>query len=433
MAKKHKKTKAPQVNPRKQQRQQHSMSAPNPSTPTPQSPHPAPTANAKRSALPSDDTLTVRFEALDTWFFRESRPHDAVGASELSSLFPPPMRTLIGALRTFLGEQIGLNWSDLASTQLPDFDFTATFGDSENLGLLHCRGSWLVYQGQRLYPAPLYLMQQDKNMARLQPGKAVYCDLGRVRLPELCAGLKGYKALDQRWLTEQGWLTCLQGQEPDAKDIIGPEQLFTPEARLGIARDISTRAVQKSKLYQTRHLRLQPSVAVEIEVSGIPENIRMRLNPSAIIRLGGEGRMAAVYHEATIQPSPRINGQVCQTFSLHFVTPADFNGQLYPANFEKTYQDGQTVWLGELAGIPFHIESAVLGKVHREGGWDMQRHQPRPVKSLIPAGSVWFCRLAQKIEWGTLLEQLHGLHIGHGTAWGRGHIALGQWHDSHYA
>ena len=29
-----------------------------------------------------------RFEALDTWFFRESRPHGSVGAAELASLFP---------------------------------------------------------------------------------------------------------------------------------------------------------------------------------------------------------------------------------------------------------------------------------------------------------------------------------------------------------
>jgi CRISPR-associated protein Cmr3 len=32
-----------------------------------------------------------------------------------------------------------------------------------------------------------------------------------------------------------------------------------------------------------------------------------------------------------------------------------------------------------------------LGKALREGGWDLQNHKPRSVRSLIPAGSVFYC------------------------------------------
>ena len=56
-----------------------------------------------KSVSLANNELNITLTAYDTWFFREFRPHDAVGASELSSLFPPPIRTLAGALRTLIG------------------------------------------------------------------------------------------------------------------------------------------------------------------------------------------------------------------------------------------------------------------------------------------------------------------------------------------
>ena len=53
---------------------------------------------------PSNPPLICRFTPLDTWFFRESRPHGSIGSSELGSVFPPPVRTLLGALRTLIGD-----------------------------------------------------------------------------------------------------------------------------------------------------------------------------------------------------------------------------------------------------------------------------------------------------------------------------------------
>ncbi len=52
------------------------------------------------------------FEPLDTWFFRESRPFGTVGGSELTSLFPPPARTVAGAIRTLIGENANINWNN---------------------------------------------------------------------------------------------------------------------------------------------------------------------------------------------------------------------------------------------------------------------------------------------------------------------------------
>ena len=380
----------------------------------------------------ADGELTLHVQAYDTWFFRESRPHDAVGASELSSLFPPPVRTLAGALRTFLGDQVDIDWQTLQCKDT-DFDFQHNLGNAEHLGQLQLNGPWIRYKGQRLYPAPLYLMQKEQSIRRLTAGKPVRCDLGTVRLPALPEGSQGYKNLEQHWLTEADMVKCLNGEAPDAKNIMRADDLFSHEARLGIARDNELRKVQDGKLYQTRHLRLKEDVHVELKASNLHPVLIKALpgDGKAILRLGGEGRMAGLETSQTTEPLPFAKAKQSETLLLHFITSADFNCQMFPENFTKTEYQGKTVWQGVLNDIELMIEAAVIGKAHREGGWDMKKHQPRPVRSHIPAGSAWYCRLVQPYDWQTLQTQLHGQCIGLDSAYGRGQILLGHWHDTH--
>ncbi len=380
----------------------------------------------------AEGELTLQLHAHDTWFFRESRPHDAAGASELSSLFPPPIRTLAGALRTFLGESIGIDWQTLTSSQA-DFDFQQALGGANDLGQLQLNGPWICYKGRRLYPAPLYLMQKDQDIQRLIIGSPVRCDLGTVRLPAMPDGHTGYKNLEQRWLTASGMAKCLNNETPQVSDIVSAEDLFSHEARLGIARDNATRSVQDGKLYQTQHLRLKDQVYLELAVKNLHPALTSALTAntgSAILRLGGEGRMAGVQVQQHVEPLPFAKARQTETIVLHFMTAADFNGQLFPEYFNKTEHNGHSVWQGEINGIELMIEAAVIGKVHREGGWDMQNHQPRPVKSFIPAGSAWYCRLTQATDWQTLNQRLHGHCLGHDTAFGRGQLLLGHWQDT---
>jgi CRISPR-associated protein Cmr3 len=380
----------------------------------------------------SDGELTLQLQAYDTWFFRESRPHDAVGASELSSLFPPPVRTLAGALRTFLGDQVNIDWQTLQCKE-NDFDFEQNLGNAEHLGQLQLNGPWICYKDQRLYPAPLYLMEQEQIVERLTAGKPVRCDLGSVRLPVLPEGCRpGFKNLEQRWLNAAEMLKCLNGEVPEAKNIISSDDLFSHEARLGIARDNSQRKVLDGKLYQTRHLRLKDDVHIELKAKNLPPFLIEKIpTENAILRLGGEGRMASIETSLTTQLLPFAKAKQSETLLIHFITPADFNGHMFPENFTKTEHQGKTVWKGVLNDIELIIEAAVIGKAHREGGWDMQKHQPRPVKSYIPSGSAWFCRLAQHYDWQTLQTQLQGQCIGIDSAYGRGQILLGHWQDTH--
>lgn len=391
-----------------------------------------------------ESSLNLQFIAMDTWFFRESRPHDAVGASELCSLFPPPVRTLIGAVRSFLGEKIGVNWQafnngDGHAHTLADLDFKQAIGNGENLGALSVYGPWVCKNYERLYPAPCYLMHNNKDFTRLQIGDTVECDLGNVRLPELPDGKVGYKGLEQTWITGDGWRELLAGKIPTNNDIIKQKDLFRNEARLGIARNNASRSAIEGKRYQTQHLRLEDDVTIELDVKELDEKLLEKLpqQGNEILRLGGEGRMAVLENKSRYLPLPRLIApqQLLKKIIIHFVTPAyfgeqDFKGQMFPENFVEETENGQTIWQGDINGIKLIVESAVIGKVHREGGWDMQKHQPRAVKSYIPAGSAWFCRVDTKISNKDLLDKLHGQCIGAETEWGRGQILIGLWNDN---
>ena len=376
--------------------------------------------------------INLQIRPIDTWFFRESRPHDAAGASELSSLFPPPIRTLAGALRSFIGERLEIDWRTLRCEN-SDFDFKSVLGDANTLGQMELNGAWICYQGKRLYPAPVYLMLKDKNVQRLLPGKPVRCDLGeKVRLPELPREFEGYKALGNAWLTAKGMAKCLNNSIPDEQDIIGPDKLFSYETRLGIAVDNKTRNVIDKQLYQTRHLRLSPDVHIELDIKTLPDEVIACLpTDNAVIRFGGEGRMASIQAQTQAEPMPCACADAIDTIALHFITPAGFSGSMFPKGFEQTELNDKTVWQGVINDIELSIEAAVIGKVQREGGWDMEKHEPRAVQSYIPGGSVWFCRLNKHYDKQALRSQLHGRCLGDDSAYGRGHILLGHWQDTH--
>ena len=75
-------------------------------------------------------------------------------------------------------------------------------------------------------------------------------------------------------------------------------------------------------------------------------------------------------------------------------------------------------------------KSLLAGKVQRVGGWDMAANKPRPVKSLVPAGSVFFCSVENSNDVQAAINALHNQRIGDFTEYGYGHLAVGVWDDN---
>ncbi len=127
-----------------------------------------------------------QFSALDTLFFKESRPMEAIGGAQLQSVFPPPARTLIGAIRTAIGEAHQVDWK--AYAQDPQHPLKATIGSPDSLGPLSFNGPFLLRNEQRLFPLPLALLYaegaENGKFTRLKPsGTVTESDIGQVQLP----------------------------------------------------------------------------------------------------------------------------------------------------------------------------------------------------------------------------------------------------------
>lgn len=55
----------------------------------------------------------------------------------------------------------------------------------------------------------------------------------------------------------------------------------------------------------------------------------------------------------------------------------------------------------------------------------MQEWRPKPLRSFIPAGSVFFCEAEADQE--EAVRTLHNSKIGQETEYGFGHILIGKW------
>lgn len=358
-----------------------------------------------------------QIRGMDSLFFRESRPHGSVGAGELHSQFPPPARTVLGAIRTTIGDAEGVDWSAHQSdAQAPSRDL---IGYGDNTGSLSFRGPWLRFGSDRLYPMPACLLGDlNGKVQALGPGSAVACDLGKVRLPELDTPSPGASAYEDHWLSQAGFEHLLAGQIPKREHIIETDTLWIGESRLGIGRDRKRRTASDRALYQTRHIRPHPELAVCVEVNGAPQGLS-----SGVMRLGGEGRMASfrVADAETIPTPAALTPE--DGFMLMLLTPARFESNDWlPEGFQAGDSNGAICWNGVLNGVELTIHSAAVGKAGREGGWDLAMQQPRAVQSLLPAGSVWFC--TSQTDAKALLAALHDAQIGQDQALGRGHCAV---------
>lgn len=375
------------------------------------------------------NVMTLRFTALDTLFFRESRPFETIGGSELTSMFPPPPRTLAGAIRTAIGDSLGADWQMFCKKSseytVNGFKLKDIIGINDDMGRVSIKGIWLAQDGTRLYPVPLFLIRKGPIINRLQIGKIAQTFLGQVRLPELPKDCVGFKPLENVWLTRTGLEKVLSGGLPSQDDIREKKHLYTEESRLGIARDQSKRAAENGLLYQSRHVRPfhEKQLTIEADIIGLDKTTIAR----RLVRVGGEGRLAGI--EAVESPSfphAPVDKNDVQGVVLILLSPARFKESTWlPAGFSMATEERQT-WKGEINGISLTVHSAVIGKAQREGGWDMAAYRPRAVQSLIPAGSALFCTVENNDITGAI-KALHGHYVGEDQSLGRGRIACALW------
>jgi CRISPR-associated protein Cmr3 len=392
------------------------------------------------------NALILQVDSVDTWFFRESRPHDAAGSQQLSSLFPPPTRTVMGAIKTWIGDLCEVRWQERRDDDyrhsVEGVNLRSLLGDAKSDGSLNVAAVDLVKGKDILLPAPSFLMSApsmaggDESFVRLRLGNAVRCDAGVIRLPELPAGTPpGVKPLENAWLSAKDFRSVVSSRSTAPTRVYRSEDLFVNEARLGIAVNSKRRSVEEGLLYQTRHVRARglDGLSLRITVTGIPTELRNHINARAsdhpIIRLGGEGRpsgIRVVKEHSSLSPPDKFKGN---KFLLTLLSPGDFgdSGWCLPG-FLSAEHEGIRVWEGQIEGIPLRMHGAIVGKPVREGGWNLQAAAPRALRSLVPPGSCYFVE-ATGTTGSDAASRLHGCSAGFETILGRGRLVASQWFD----
>lgn len=373
------------------------------------------------------------FGALDTLFFKESRPMDSIGGAQLQSVFPPPARTLIGAVRTAIGGAHDVDWAEFHKNA--DHPLRTLMGHTNDLGQLSFKGPFLIQDDNRLFAAPLVVLKEVVKDAkpvftRLAPSTTLtVCDLGNVQLPKKQdSTILGAKPLENTWLTAAGLQAVLAGNTPTASDLVPAQDLFDTEERLGIGRAHATRTTGDGLLYQTQHVRPKPNVEVGMHVQGLEQC--PAVPAEGLMRLGAEGRIAHWRRNTghTLPASPVQDKSKSNRIMLVLMTHAHFAKGWLPDGFDElTLSSGQTVWEGDINGVSLRLLCAVVGKPVREGGWDLANQIPRPIQNLVPAGSCYFFEVLAAGPNGEALRKLHGSHTGQDTAYGRGELAVGLW------
>ncbi len=387
---------------------------------------------------------TINLKAVDSWFFRETKPMNAGGDAQ--SIFPPGIRTVAGAIRTWIGEKENVDWKAYKENDKHPLRKTIGSNKDGDLGGLSFKGVWINKDGARLYPAPLHLLKKEQQLYQLILNEeGTHCDLGKnIRLPKLPSDdAKGSKPLENTWIDASTYQILLQGEAVsydkencgnDNKHFFNLDSIFTSESRTGLARDNTKRTAIKGNLYQAQHIRPQADISLEVDIKGLPESCQQG---SALVRLGGESRGASLHvneQSASLAVIDTKNINVAETqgiiiylLSALEMTYEDYKIKPLPSFKLKEKEEADTsYWEGKIEGIPLKLHGAVVGKSIRDGGWDMAERKPRDDRSLIPAGSLYYCEVVDG-DIAKAINAIHGKQLGKLQQYGYGQLAVGIW------
>jgi CRISPR-associated protein Cmr3 len=359
----------------------------------------------------------------DAWFFRDGRPYNRgeSNQADVESLFPPPARTLTGAVRAALARANG--WNGQRGSW--PASVTEAFGSApDDLGKVQFSGLFVIHgnedgEEKALWPIPRHLLgrfeaEKWKPKAFLVPGGEFQTDQGKIKLPKILSAEEthdGLKSDESAWITATGLAQILADDLPSADAVFQPEQLWRHETRVGLKRNEITHQVDEADLYSPSYVRLCRQVALGFGLAGIPNGMN---SLPTLFPLGGESRLAQcdLWNDNPLPKSPsadsfQSNAENHIEFAVILITPgrfADAAPLLHP--------NAKTL-------------SACVGKPVSVGGWDSLANRPLPLEPFHPAGSVWFCEVPAEV-FRQSIHCHHGGRIGDYSAHGFGQIVIGR-------
>ncbi|MGH9360973.1 MAG: type III-B CRISPR module-associated Cmr3 family protein, partial [Thermoanaerobaculia bacterium] len=359
--------------------------------------------------MSSESWTPLQAVADDILFFRDGKPSSLGADHYLRSLFPPYPSTIYGALRTRRLLDAGVPLDRLAAATWVALlgSLVDELGAWGGFGSLALRGPWLVRNGEVLLPAPadLALLVDRKRRAEsfeepaLPRVERVFrlqrVDEDGARWSHPLALIEPHEWTGTKWrrwptppepepesaagwfLTSSGFRSWSGGGVPEPQDFVPTEKLWVDEARVGLGIADHHRMAKEHMLYTFGYVRLRRGVAIGFEVAGT------KLAVEGHIRLGGDGRTARIAAGPQLPfVSPPPLG-TAKRFRLYLATPTLSAAGGYPPGFAAGSLDGSQE-------LPYRLVAAAVPGFALAGGWDVAQGRAKPLRRVLPAGSVFF-------------------------------------------
>ena len=348
--------------------------------------------------------MTIEINAFDTLFFKDGKPFSMGEDVWASGIFPPAPSVFYGMLQTTYAAQQNIAPKQIAA-------------ETQNLRI---SGIYLKLNDELLFPIPadVFATKNSKESGFKKEAKRLRM---KDNISASCLSGKGFSKILHANTNEKikdyfgkAFLNKINFDEyANGSKAVWFYQLsdfLSSEAKVGLGKELASNTTSEGKLYRVGMVRPEA-------VTGKGKNYKLKFvidfdginlsEKSNLLRLGAEYKTAYFNSiQRTEIPLPKITSEY---LCLYLATPAVFENGAFPAFFKEKSFDG----------IEFEMLSCALGKAQYLGGFDMVKRYPKPMKKVVPAGSVYYLKskqadlLAQKLH-NTSISELESAKIGFG-------------------
>lgn len=332
----------------------------------------------------------VRIRGLDTLLFRDGRPFsDEPGAFSARTLRTPLPGTIAGFLRTRIGNKNGKEWDQNKADQVKKIEVAGPILKLNDNPVFHAPADALVYKdevdGNKLKVMCLRPLKDSPKTTNIPDGM----------LPmEVTADAKPEPDYNfWTWQDMQTWLLHASGDNfPIPKEKIKglplEERVHVEISELGTSEEGKLFSAQflgfeEYKWEERRKTENGWSLIAKVETS--------QADPIGVGQLGGESRPAIV-ESGSESEWPACPDELKNTLSsakhvrMILVTPA-----IFASGWKPGWLNGNNTGCPpSVTGCTLKLVAAAVKRREPVSGWDYLHKQPKPVRWMVPAGSVYF-------------------------------------------
>lgn len=333
-----------------------------------------------------NDTF-VRIRGLDTLLFRDGRPFsNEPGAFSARTLPVPLPGTVAGFLRTRVGNKCGWDWRNDGPTKAFAVSVAGPILLLDGKPVFHSPADALIYKDDK--------HQNKEKVMCLRPrvdngGTNIPGGMRPMQVTEDVKPLPGYNYW--KWEEIKQWLLYSSGS---AFPVPTPVDGLPLEERVHV--EISERGTsEEGKLFTAQFLAFEKhewNDSPKSEKWSILAMVQTDIKDlKGVGQFGGENR-PAVIELASESDWPSCLDELKNALSkakyvrMILATPAIFKNGWKPAWLDANLVGSPP----SLNGVQFKLVAAAVKRREAVSGWDYEKRQPKPVRWMVPAGSVYF-------------------------------------------